>query len=151
MIKYLDVTQRRVAQKVLDVQIPSYQAEADLIGFDDLPPLKDTVKSIMNTDEHFYGYFIHEELAGAISYTKENELLDIHRLIVHPHYFRRGIGGTLLQFILDLETEAKKAVVSTGAKNVPAKALYKRFGFIEKSDQEVAPDFFITHLEKVIE
>jgi hypothetical protein len=41
-----------------------------------------------------------------------------------------------------------KSNVSTGAKNIPAKNLYKLFGFQEINDIEVAPTIFITLFEK---
>jgi hypothetical protein len=43
MIKMLITKDRTVAQKILEVQIPSYRVEAELIGFQGIPPLHDTV------------------------------------------------------------------------------------------------------------
>jgi ribosomal protein S18 acetylase RimI-like enzyme len=147
MIQYLDITQRSVAKKVLDVQIPSYQVEAEIIGFNGIPQLNDSVESLMTSSEIFYGYFVDTSLAGAIAFVLEDNVLDIHRLIVHPNYFRKGIGESLVQYILNLDTAVKKYIVRTGSKNIPAKNLYKKFGFIEKEDEEVAPNVFLTIFE----
>jgi ribosomal protein S18 acetylase RimI-like enzyme len=147
MIQYLDITQRSVAKKVLDVQIPSYQVEAEIIGFNGIPQLNDSVESLMTSSEIFYGYFVDTSLAGAIAFVLEDNVLDIHRLIVHPNYFRKGIGESLVQYILNLDTSVKKYIVRTGSKNIPAKNLYKKFGFIEKEDEEVAPNVFLTIFE----
>ncbi|QGQ45769.1 GNAT family N-acetyltransferase [Metabacillus sediminilitoris] len=147
MIQYLDITQRSVAKKVLDVQIPSYQVEAEIIGFNGIPQLNDSVESLMTSSEIFYGYFVDTSLAGAIAFVLEDNVLDIHRLIVHPNYFRKGIGESLVQYILNLDTAVKKYIVRTGTKNIPAKNLYKKFGFIEKEDEEVAPNVFLTIFE----
>ncbi|WP_268753409.1 hypothetical protein [Alkalihalobacillus trypoxylicola] len=40
-------------------------------------------------------------------------------------------------------------MVSTGAKNEPAKRLYNLFGFVEFEDIEVGPDVFITSMKFV--
>ena len=55
--------------------------------------------------------------------------LDIHRLIVHPNHFRRGIAQHLLEFVLKLELNAKSYIVQTGALNLPAIGLYQKLGF----------------------
>lgn len=147
MIQYLDITQRSVAKKFLDVQIPSYQVEAKIIGFNGIPQLNDSVESLMKSSEIFYGYFVDKSLAGAIAFVLEDNVLDIHRLIVHPNYFRKGIGESLVHYILKFDTAVQKYIVRTGSKNIPAKNLYKKLGFIEKVDEEVAPNVFLTVFE----
>jgi ribosomal protein S18 acetylase RimI-like enzyme len=51
-------------------------------------------------------------------------------LVVHPKYFRRGIASELITFIFKLFI-GNKITVETGLANIPAIALYKRFGFKE--------------------
>ncbi|MGE5703164.1 MAG: GNAT family N-acetyltransferase [Clostridia bacterium] len=150
MIKKIDITQQKSAEQVLAIQMPAYRVEAELIGFDDLPPLRDTVVSLQACGETFWGNWIGEELAGAISYKREDEVLDIHRLIVSPDHFRKGIAGQLLTHAIENEPETKKVIVTTGAKNTPAKQLYKRFGFQELRDVEVAPGLSLTFFEKLL-
>ncbi|MGC4377250.1 GNAT family N-acetyltransferase [Fictibacillus sp. Mic-4] len=149
MIQPIDIKDPAIAQQVLEVQIPSYQVEAELIGFFGIPQLRDTTRSLMNCPEDFYGYFMDGNLAGAISFVKKDGVVDIHRLIVHPDYFRRGIGRSLVQYVLDFDKNIKKYIVSTGAKNIPAKNLYKKLGFVEIGEQEVAPGVLITQFEKM--
>ena len=45
MIKKLDLYDKLICRKILDLQKLSYQVEADLIGFDDIPTLNDSIKS----------------------------------------------------------------------------------------------------------
>ncbi len=85
---------------------------------------------------------------GAISYKREDEALDIHRLVVHPDHFRKGIARALVEHIEGLAGTAARIVVSTGAKNVPAKHLYRSLGFKEVREAEVAPNLRITFFEK---
>lgn len=81
---------------LLALQIASYRVEADLIGFEDIPPLKDGIQSIREAEETFYGYYVQEEnerkLVGAISYSREGCVVTICRMMVHPHFF----GAVLL-------------------------------------------------------
>lgn len=58
MIKQLDLKDEKVLEKVLDIQMASYKIEAEIIGFDEIPPLKDTINTLKQCNETFYGYFI---------------------------------------------------------------------------------------------
>ena len=141
-----------MAQKILELQKASYPIEGELIGFADLPPLKDTVESLQHCGEAFYGYFAEGgRLAGILSYKQTGNVLDIHRVAVHPDFFRRGIARSLLGF---LEDEAKKQcimkiIVSTGKANTPAVRLYTQTGYTPIGELEVGPGIKITQFEKL--
>ncbi|WP_338754535.1 GNAT family N-acetyltransferase [Bacillus sp. FJAT-52991] len=147
MIKELDITNRKVAEEVLNVQLLSYQIEADIIGFSDLPPLKDTVETLQPCGETFFGYFINEELCGAISIKIEKDMVDIHRLIVHPKHFRKGIAEKLLN-IIEKKQEVEKVIVSTGSKNTPAVQFYLKHGFQVVEEIKVNEHLSLTRFEK---
>ncbi|UKS27235.1 GNAT family N-acetyltransferase [Paenibacillus sp. HWE-109] len=140
--------------RLLSLQMASYRVEAELIGFEDIPPLKDGIDSIRKAGETFYGYFVQEEnetrLAGAISFSSEGSVITICRMMVHPNYFRRGIARSLLQHILKLQEEegAVLFVVSTGTANLPAVQLYQSFGFEMKRVFTVAPGVCLTTFER---
>ena len=150
MINRLEIEQFETARQVLTIQLPSYQVEAELIGFNDIPPLKDTVETLQACGETFYGFFCDGELAGAISYKRELDIIDIHRLIVHPAHFRKGIAQSLLSYLQQAEQDFVKMIVCTGQKNTPAANLYRKNGFVLTQEMEVAPNFFLTCFEKEI-
>lgn len=131
--------ERRVAEQLLSVQLPAYRIEAELIGFWDIPPLRDTTETMMESGETFVGYRIEGELAGFISYEDEGDALDICRMVVHPNYFRRGIAKSLVEYVLEGAGKHKRVKVSTGAGNKPAIALYRSFGFADAGEIEIAP------------
>ncbi|UOK56640.1 hypothetical protein MGI18_17535 [Bacillus sp. OVS6] len=91
MIKKIDITNPKFAEEVLNVQLPSYKVEAEIIDFYEIPRLKDTVETLLQCSETFFGYYISEELCGAISIKVEKDVMDIHRLIVHPNYFKKEL------------------------------------------------------------
>ncbi len=134
--------------KILEIQIPSYQVEAKLLSFDGIPGLIDTIDSLSKVNETFYGYFIGHELCGAISFIAEDGVLDIHRLIVHPNHFRKGIARSLLQFVLSEIPGINNWIVQTGAKNLPAVNLYLKTKFRIKKKFEVAPGIELIQFER---
>jgi ribosomal protein S18 acetylase RimI-like enzyme len=148
MIRHIDINNKEIAQSLLNVQIPSYQVEAELINFSDLPPLRETIENLQHCGEKFYGYYINDELAGAISYKVEENTLDIHRLMVAPIHFRKGIGNLLLQFIETVENDVHEIIVSTGANNTPAKNLYFRQGYSAIGEIKVTEGLLLSKFKK---
>jgi ribosomal protein S18 acetylase RimI-like enzyme len=141
----------REVLELLSLQLAAYRVEAELIGFNDIPPLKDSIQSIRQANETFIGYYDDNELAGAISYSKKDGSVTICRMMVHPNHFRKGIASKLLSYVLDREKTSDKFIVSTGAANIPAIELYKRHGFKECSAREIAPGIILTTFEKTNE
>ena len=129
MIKAIDVKENETAKKVVDLQKGSYTIEANIIGYYEIPPLKDTIASIRQCNEQFFGYYCDNILVGMISYHIEGNCIDICRVAVDPDYFRQGIARSLLLFVEETNKNIKKLLVSTGLKNSPAISLYTRYGF----------------------
>ncbi|KOA19174.1 acetyltransferase (GNAT) family protein [Clostridium homopropionicum DSM 5847] len=150
MIEKLNLKNLETAKHVLELQIASYKIEAEIIGFYEIPTLKDTIESLMECDEVFYGCYKDNVLAGVISYKISENVVDIHRVAVHPLFFKMGIADKLINFVEGLERNINKIVVCTGKKNMPAIGLYNKNGYKEKNDIEVSKDIYITEFEKVI-
>lgn len=112
--------------------------------------VEDTVRSLRQCGEIFRGYFVEGRLAGALSYRKEAAVLDIHRLVVHPDHFRKGIARSLIEHVEKNAPLPSKVVVSTGAKNTPARSLYRSMGFEEAEEIEVAPGLRVVRFEKTV-
>jgi ribosomal protein S18 acetylase RimI-like enzyme len=149
-VQKLEITVQSVAERVLEIQHAAYRIEAHLIGFDALPPLLETWQDLAQSGELFFGAFIGENLAGAISYKVENAVLDIHRVMVHPGFFRRGIAQTLVEFVQAREAGVERVIVSTATRNQPAVKLYLKLGFVVASNLEVVPKLWITRFEKIL-
>ncbi|SFX49315.1 Acetyltransferase (GNAT) domain-containing protein [Thermoactinomyces sp. DSM 45891] len=147
MIQKLDMRDPEMAQKLLDIEIPAYQVEADIIGSTKIPYLLDTVDKIQSSKETFFGYWVDGNLAGVISFMLEGNVVDIYRLVVSPQHFRQGIGAKLLSFLFTHYTGMEKFLVQTGADNIPAMKLYKKFGFQEIDRLEIEPGLLVSRLE----
>lgn len=147
MISELNVRDKETAKRILDIQIPAYKVEAALINFDGIPQLKDTVNTIFECNEKFLGQMVDDVLMGFISYINYQGHFQICRLVVDPKHFSKGIAKNLLAYLMENIIQGHNTTVSTGAKNIPAKQLYKLYGFHEVEDIEVAPNIFITMLQ----
>lgn len=147
MIKFVDITLQPEAVRVLELQRVSYAIEADLIG-SSIPPLRETLEELQSCGEVFHGWFENDRLLGFIAHKLEDGILDVHRVAVHPDGFRRGIARQLLEFVLNLEPSATRAIVQTGSLNVPACKLYLSFGFEVLERKKVAPGLELTLFSK---
>lgn len=150
MIKQLDINENSTASAIESLQKASYLIEAELINFYEIPPLKDTVLTIKQCDEVFYGFYIEESLCGLISYKVQEDLIDIHRVAVHPSSFRKGIAKQLIKHVEKINPNLKKIIVSTGAKNEPAVRLYLGLGFKKLREIEMEKGLYIVEFEKSI-
>lgn len=146
----IDLHDPTMAQRVLVIQQAAYTIEAQLIGTFNIPPLNDTLETLQASGETFYGCWMVDEIAGlvACTYDRAAHELDICRMAVHPDYFRRGIASALLTFVQTAYPETLRCIVSTGAKNEPAKALYRRDGFVQTGEVEVEPGVWLAFFEK---
>lgn len=137
MIGEINHRNEQIAEEILAIQLPAYRLEAELMGFYEIPQLHETATDIQNSGELFVGCR-EEELIGVVSYKIAEGLVDIHRLVVSPAHFRKGIGKRLVEYLLK-RYKGYEFIVSTGTANKPAIALYQAFGFQEQRKIEVAP------------
>ena len=130
MIQKLNHKEISVANELYELFQASYAIEAKLLGAIDFPPLKRKPESFMESTNTFYGYFVGGLLAAATEIDQGSDTTHIQSLVVHPEFFRQGIGGALVAFILD-HYDSKIFTVETGVKNDPATRLYLKLGFRE--------------------
>ncbi|MCZ8537597.1 GNAT family N-acetyltransferase [Paenisporosarcina quisquiliarum] len=146
MIKKIFNMDLELAHNILSIQRPSYQIEADLIGFQGIPALSETVDDIMDSKETFIGYYEDDQLLGVLSYEENEDFVDICRLVVSPASFRKGIGRQLVSYIVEEIRGSRDVIVSTGLKNTPAVTLYEKLGFQQERTMEIAPGVHIVNM-----
>jgi ribosomal protein S18 acetylase RimI-like enzyme len=146
-VELLDVSDPAIASAVLAVQRLAYRVEADLIGSDAIPPLHETLEELRASGETFLGAEIDRRLAAFVSWKVDDGTLDLHRLAVHPDFFRRGLGRALVR-AAQAHAPAPRVIVQTGSANEPAKALYISEGFVELDEFEPAPGIRVTRFRK---
>ncbi len=125
-----------------DLQRAAYAVEAELIGAESLPPMQEDARAVRGLGLSWLGARDAHGLTGAVGYQRVDDLVDIHRLVVHPRAFRQGIATALLDALEAREAAegtVRRYTVGTGAANLPAVALYERRGFRVAEVREVAP------------
>lgn len=130
MIQKLKNTEIEISMLIHTVFQLSYAIEAKLLNVNDFPPLRRPMESYLNSTNTFFGYFVNGELAGVIEVEHTYKHVDINSLVVHPLFFRQGIGRKLLEFTFK-EYQNTSFIVETGIQNHPAVELYKKVGFKE--------------------
>jgi ribosomal protein S18 acetylase RimI-like enzyme len=148
MIRALDLTDPETAKRVLVVQHLAYAIEAELIGFDGIPPLQEDLAGLMASMEYWLGRYDGDELVAAVAYEfPDPSTVEISRLVVDPAHARRGHGRALLDH-LDAVEPRPTSLVSTGSANHPATALYLSRGYTETGRTTIAPGVQITHFSR---
>lgn len=128
VLRYVEMNDNETLEQLWYLQQNAYRSEADLLGFDRIPPLMDTIDDLGQCKEIFFSWWDDAELVGAISHeVPEPDVIDIYRLMVHPRSFRQGIGSRLLEHVLQIPGFAIHRI-ATGARNTPALRLYERVG-----------------------
>lgn len=130
MIERLLNSESEIANEIHGVFQESYKVEASLLGANDFPPLRRSIKDYMKSRTQFFGYLKSQEIAGIIEISDNRNYTDICSLVVDPQFFRQGIASALLEFTIST-FESNLYVVETGVENTPACNLYKKFGFQE--------------------
>ena len=141
-IARLDITEPGVAERVVELQRSAYAVEAELIGFDGIPPLHESASDVISLSIEWVGAFEDGTLVGGIGYRDRATERDIDRLFVDPALARRGIGRALVNAVLGVA----RVTVSTGTANPPALALYESLGFQRQGITEIAPGITVTSL-----
>ena len=120
-----------MAREIQAVFKASYEIEAKLLGVTDFPPLNRKISEYMESNTDFYGISMGKEIAAIIEVAPNKINTKINSLVVHPRFFRQGLGKKLIQFVLTV-FDSELFTVETGLKNEPAIALYKNLGFAEQ-------------------
>jgi GNAT superfamily N-acetyltransferase len=141
-IAALDHRDSDVAHRIMAVWRPAYTQEALLLNAKHFPPLgRDTV-DIQTSSDHHIGTWRGDELIGVITVAPDGDNLAdvcITGLVVHPDHQRLGAASALINAVLHQQPHAA-FVVATGGGNLPALALYARFGFEVIRRGQIGPE-----------
>ncbi|MGW2369176.1 GNAT family N-acetyltransferase [Streptomyces sp. NPDC001667] len=143
----LDMSDEQTAVAAHHVSRRAYAVEAQLIQFDRIPALCETLEEMRAQPLHWLGATHDGKLAAFVAWRNDTEPVEIDRLCVDPEFFRRGLAAKLLTHLLDEIVPDRDVVVTTGAANHPAVTLYKRLGFTRGEDFRPVPALLMAHFE----
>jgi len=151
MIRPIDLENLHELLPLLELQQLAYRIEAELIGFEEIPPLLDSPQTLRESGESFFGHYTGVKLTGAVSCRQSPKELTICRMMVHPDYFRMGIAGKLLEHVESMAAPGRAIVVTTGTSNTPAVSLYEKHGYEPSRMHLIAPGITMTQFIKLTE
>jgi ech hydrogenase subunit C len=129
------------APEILALQKIVYQSEAEMYNDWTLTPLRQTLSEMQKDFET--KVFIKAVAGGTIvgsvrGYMVEGETGHLSRLIVHPYYWRRGIGTRLVQEIERWFPHARRFETFTGQKSRHTMEPYLRLGYVPLRQEKVS-------------
>ncbi|WP_354382576.1 GNAT family N-acetyltransferase [Streptomyces sp. PvR034] len=144
LVRPLDLADDATAAAVHRIGRAAYAVEAELIGFDGIPALRESLADMRSRPLNWLGAVSPAgEVAGFLAWEagpqRAGAAISIDRLCVDPAWFRRGVGSLLLRHLLDEVAPGRTVGVTTGAANTPAMTLYRRSGFTRGADFSPVP------------
>jgi GNAT superfamily N-acetyltransferase len=138
------------AEPLLKLQQRAYQSEAHLYNDWSLPPLTQTLASMLEDISTMTVLKAVENgtLAGSVRGILQEGICTIGRLIVEPSHQRQGIGSALLQAIEACFPTAVAFALFTGSRSGGNLRLYRCHGFLETHRTQVAPHLTLVFLSK---
>ena len=142
--------ERRDLPVILELQRIAYQSEAALLGTDDIPPLKQTLKEVSGEFEEglILKGVLDGVIIGSIRALSDGQTCYVGKLIVSPDHRRKGFGSRLLA---EMETiwPHERYELFTSDKSSDNIRLYERMGYTVFRDRQIRPGLRFVYLEKI--
>ncbi|MFD8950673.1 GNAT family N-acetyltransferase [Streptomyces xanthophaeus] len=141
LIRTLHLSDDATAEAVHRIGLAAYAVEAQLIGFDGIPALRESLAELRARPLRWLGAVSATGgIAGFLAWEEAaNGVVHLDRLCVSPAWFRRGVASALLDHALTGTFPGRTVAVTTGAANLPAVTLYEGRGFVRGADFSPAP------------
>jgi ribosomal protein S18 acetylase RimI-like enzyme len=138
------------AEAILVLQKLAYQSEAKLYNDWSLPPLTQSMESLLEefTNSIVLKATLGDRLVGSVRARQNGDTCSIGRLIVHPELQGQGIGSQLLRSIEARFNDVSKFELFTGNKSEANIRLYQRHGYAITRTLPLTQTLSITFLEK---
>lgn len=138
------------APAILALQRLAYESEARLYNDRSIPPLTQTLDSLI---EEFQSHTILKavidgRIVGSVRCRTVNGDCTIGRLIVDPQLQGRGIGSSLLRAAEAEASEAAKLSLFTGSRSEANIRLYRRHGYEIVRTEKLSPAISLVFMEK---
>ena len=138
------------AASILALQKRAYESEARLYNDWSIPPLTQTLGSLLAEIEKITVLRATEgqDIVGSVRASLSNQTCLIGRLIVEPALQGRGIGTALLQAIEASFPHASRFELFTGSKSEGNMRLYGRLGYIVTGSRQLSEQVVLVVMSK---
>jgi ribosomal protein S18 acetylase RimI-like enzyme len=138
------------ADAILALQKLAYQSEAKLYNDWSLPPLTQSIESLLEelTRSVVLKATLGGRIVGSVRASQNGTVCAIGRLVVHPELQGRGIGSHLLRSIEQRFKGVSKFELFTGSRSEGNIRLYQRHGYAIVRTQPLSQTLSLTFLEK---
>lgn len=141
----------RDAEDILKLQYLCFQREAELYNDYTLPPLKQTLASLLleyDTQLILVARY-RGELIGSVRANLKEGSCYVGKLIVHPRMQRQGIGTRLLQAVEREFPDISRYELFTGTRSDSNVRLYASCGYRPSRTEKLSPGVEIIFMEKL--
>jgi len=138
------------AAALLALQKLCFREEAELNGEYDIPPLTQTLDSLVEDlrTHTVLAAWDGDRLVGSVRARREGTVCQIGRLIVHPEHRRQGLGTALMAAIEAAHPTASEFELFTDEASARNLRLYARLGYTPFRRQKVTPRLTLVFLRK---
>ncbi len=138
------------AKEILALQKLAYESEAKLYDDWGIPPLTQSLQSLLGEfDDHVVLKATEEQgIVGSVRAKLCAGTCAIGRLVVHPDLQGQGTGSCLLRAIEDCFPTASRFELFTGSRSEGNIRLYQRHGYVVARTKSLSPNVDIVVLQK---
>jgi ribosomal protein S18 acetylase RimI-like enzyme len=128
------------APEILALQKIVYQNEAEMYDDWSLAPLKQTLEEMRRDFETrvFIKAVVGGKIIGSIRAYMVGDTAHITRLIVHPYFWKQGIGTRLVREAESNFPQARRFETFTGQKSRHTMEPYQRLGYVPVRQEKVS-------------
>lgn len=138
-------------EEILALQKLAYESEAQLYDDWGIPPLTQSLQSLLGEfDDHVLLKATKEQgIVGSVRAKLCAGTCSIGRLVVHPGLQGQGTGSCLLRAIEEYFPTASRFELFTGSRSEGNIRLYQRHGYAVTHTKSLSPNVDIVFLQKV--
>jgi N-acetylglutamate synthase-like GNAT family acetyltransferase len=128
------------APEILALQKIVYQNEAEMYDDWSLAPLRQTLDDLRRDFETrvFIKAVVGGKIIGSVKGIMDGDTAHLSRLVVHPYFWKQGIGTRLVQEVEASFPKAKRFETFTGQKSRHTMEPYQRLGYLPIRQEKVS-------------
>jgi GNAT superfamily N-acetyltransferase len=138
------------AEQILALQKLAYESEARLYDDWTIPPMNQTLESLVSElhNDTVLKALEGRTIVGSVRATVSDKVCHIGRLMVHPSHQGRGLGTALMRAIEARFPDAAGFELFTGSKSEGNIRLYTRLGYVATGARRVSDRVTLVVLSK---